>query len=104
MWRGKHEKCVLGAYTSRETRACKRDDACSLTLRPSLQPPSHLLRAFLGYQSQKGFCFYRKPTMPPRILEKLRERLKGKGDKNLTRIRRRRALADFAWKAHPTIK
>ena len=42
--------------------------------------------------------------MPPRILEKIRAKIRGSGDKNLTRIRRRRALADLAWRMHPRLQ
>ncbi|EKM55142.1 uncharacterized protein PHACADRAFT_143130 [Phanerochaete carnosa HHB-10118-sp] len=42
--------------------------------------------------------------MPPRILKNLLAKVKGKGDKNITRIRRRRALADVAWKAYPRLQ
>ncbi|GJE90712.1 Gaa1-domain-containing protein [Phanerochaete sordida] len=42
--------------------------------------------------------------MPPRILRNILAKLKGRGDKNLTRIQRRRALADLAWRTYPRLQ
>ncbi|KAI0688253.1 Gaa1-domain-containing protein [Cytidiella melzeri] len=42
--------------------------------------------------------------MPPRILTKLREVLRGKGDQNAARLRRKRAVAHLCWKTWPTLR
>ena len=43
-------------------------------------------------------------VMAPRVVAKLRAILRGTGDRNVSRIQRRRKLADIAWRVHPRVQ
>ncbi|KAI0345368.1 Gaa1-domain-containing protein [Trametopsis cervina] len=42
--------------------------------------------------------------MPPRIVTRIRDVIRPKGDRNTLRLRRKRAIADFCWKTWPTLR